>query len=291
MSKQDLLVFDEAMFDQAIAACEEAGWNFDYPAQPGIRANSYERPEAEPSLIVDVRQHPLFEGLNRLEQRSALQAETALNLLGMQGQVDLPGSKRILDFGAASGGSTLPLVRLAELNGGVVEAVERNPKSHGDLVASNILPPERVHLGDGLVFLNREMAGGERYDLITAFMFGPDRDGSLTSRLLAAARGALSGEGRLVVTSDTGTMAKVEEVCELAGCDYQVSQGVPLDQNETLPTTIVVSRITETITSPRAPFSPFEFTGGLKAPEIEPPEISKNFISPEVIAEMLDART
>lgn len=189
-----------------------------------------ERPceSVTPQTFIDVRTSPIFDKLHSFHQTGALTAENVLNLSASYGYIDLARSKRLLDFGAGSGGPTLALTELAKLNGGSVEVVESNPRFAQDMIELGIVTPDKVHQANGIELLS-SAASTDQYDLITAFMLGPDTNGGLTQQLLGASRNALQSSGKLLVTSDIGTMLTVRGVCDRVGVSYEYVAGLPLE--------------------------------------------------------------
>lgn len=179
-------------------------------------------------LFVDVRSDSRFNTMHRFHQCGALTAETVLNLSASFGYLDLAKAKRMIDFGAGAGGPTLALAQLAGLNGGTVEAVESNLKFVEDMIAMGIVDAEHAHQGNGITLLGNETSRAT-YDLVTAFMLGPDSDGGLTRDLLKASQNALTAGGHLVITSDMGTMSVARRVCDQQGTKYEYVTGVPTE--------------------------------------------------------------
>lgn len=105
-------------------------------------------------IRVAVEKHPDFQKLNVLQRSGAKWATSALQLAASMGHIDASRIKRIVDFGAGSGGPTFAVVRIGEAIGADVEAVEQNEQQAKEIVSDGILPEEKVHVGDGLAFLN-----------------------------------------------------------------------------------------------------------------------------------------
>lgn len=187
---------------------------------------------------VDVAASQAYENLPEVRQKSAMVAEQVLNLAEINGYIDLGNARRTLDFGAGAGGPTVALAQLADLNGGEAEAVDQYPDFTNLMVGQGILDADHVHQTDGIEYLRSDVAAGQ-YDLITAFMFGPDTTGALSRELLDAARHALAEDGRLLITSDIGTMRVAELACNEAGVAMAKTQSIPLPEG-VLPATIVV---------------------------------------------------
>jgi SAM-dependent methyltransferase len=186
-------------------------------------------------LMVNIESHPNFAQLDpHVAQWGARTADTVLNMAQGHKYLDLSSKKKILDFGAGSGGPTLALVQLAEQTGGKVEAVEPWQKGVAEIVESGVLPAEDVYVEDGIEFLSKRGQSGNKFDLITAFMFGPDADGSFSNQLIAAASRALEPSGQLLVTSDGGTMEAVQHTCDLRGVKYEHIYAIPGEVPETV---------------------------------------------------------
>ena len=93
-----------------------------------------------------------FTELHPWQQLAAVRAQHSLNVMAIQGQLDLRASKRIFEYGAGTGGATYALGRLATLNGGSVEAAELEPEHAAEIAISGILPPENIHIGGCMDF-------------------------------------------------------------------------------------------------------------------------------------------
>ncbi len=193
-------------------------------------------------LQIDVESHPVFEGLDELQQWGARTAKNVLGISQTFGYIDLATRRRIVDFGAGSGGPTLSLVQLAEQNGGSVDAVESRSPQVQDMIDSGIIPAEHAHVGDGIDFLKSSGEAGGKFDLITAFMLGPDCSGQLTREVLSVAQGALDSGGQLLVTSEIDTMSTVRSVCDQLCVPYDYIHGVPMKgETGSLPNTLIAS--------------------------------------------------
>lgn len=165
-----------------------------------------------------------FEKLDEYDRRSASRAYLVLQAAHEFGCFDMMGARRMLDFGAGTGGSTLALRAVAEASGGRVEAVEAHPRIAKVISDRQILPEDQVHAGNGITLLEQDDYRGG-FDLITAFMLGPDMDGRLARRLLPAARQALAADGCLLMTSDTISLMAFRDACAEVGvaCRYITS--------------------------------------------------------------------
>lgn len=210
-----------------------------------------------------------FDRLNILQVWGAKLAMASIQMAVSFGYLDPDKIKRIADFGAGAGGPTFALVVVARQLGATVNAIEQHDKSADQIVETGILPAESVIKVDGIDYLGSlEDIGIERYDLVTAYMLGPDTEGELFRKLARASNRALNPEGNLLVTSDGGTIESVREVCQTVGVLFNRIQGVSDGKEVVVPTTIVVPHAScEAIglSSPRkASKSPFaiDFTKG-----------------------------
>ncbi len=161
-----------------------------------------------------------FEELSPTQQIAAIRAQHSLNVMDMRGHISLRECKRMFEFGAGTGGSGFVLAHLALINGGCVEVVEIESDRANDIVQSGILPAESVHTGDGVQRLQQLERVGKKFDLIAAFMFGPDLSGARITRLLPAAADALDDGGKLLVSSDPDTMQAARIVCAAKGMEF-----------------------------------------------------------------------
>lgn len=124
---------------------------------------------------------------------------------------------RVIDFGCGIGTSTLLLLR----SGADVVGVDaRSNKTHlrpswedtkalAAFEKANLVPNGRILITDGLQYLNELPKNS--VDLVTSFMFGPDHiDGCPFFRnFLSAARQVLKPDGKILVTSDQGTIEMI----------------------------------------------------------------------------------
>lgn len=188
---------------------------------------------------IDVSANPTFKRSDAFHQIGAMTAQTVLNQASNLGYIDLAKIKKILDFGAGVGGPTITLAHLAESNGGKAEAVDTSPVFAEFIAKLGILPPEYVHQGDGIELLSSADAQNT-YDLITAFMLGPDGRGELIGNLIESSQRALTENGRLVITSDPMTMSTARRCCEQAGVVCNFVTGLP-STTSIVPDAMVIS--------------------------------------------------
>ena len=193
-------------------------------------------------LCIDTRQD--FTQLLPWQQKAAVRAQSSLNAMVTRGHLDLRQCKRMFEFGAGTGGASFVLARLALLNGGTVEVAELEPEHADHIVQSQILPPESVHVGDGVNRLRQLARVGKKFDLLAAFMFGPDYFGHNIKRLLPAAGEALDNGGKLLVSSDPQTMEAVRTVCSDRGIEFGnyhpfIEQGFHSKQPDRVDTVVI----------------------------------------------------
>lgn len=209
------------------------------PLRPLVELPKRPAASVEQRTVVTVEEDPIFTNLHSFHRQGAITAAAILNVSEGFGYLNLSKAKRILDFGAGSGGPTLALTELTRLNGGTVDAVEANSAFAQHIVDLGILSAGRVIVGNGLETLQTT---SEKYDLITAFMLGPDDPrGGLTRALLNSSRNALVPGGSILITSDTDTMTTVKRVCKQEGVPHDYIQGIPLGGNDFLPSAVIAS--------------------------------------------------
>jgi hypothetical protein len=232
-------LFESRFADSKPYADTDIGYGAKFSLRPLVELPKRPRVTVEQRTLIAVEENPIFANLRSFHRRGATTAATILNMSEGFGHLNLSKAKRILDFGAGSGGPTLALVELAKLNGGTVDVVEASPIFAQDIIDSGIISPDRVIIDDGLKVLQTT---SEKYDLITSFMLGPDDlQGSLTRTLLNNSRNALNPGGSILITSDTSTMTTVKRVCEQEGMPHDYIQGVPLGGNDFLPNAVIAS--------------------------------------------------
>lgn len=172
------------------------------------------------AVVIDVQALEPYDLLDDYDQRQARTAARILQAAHELGCFDLSSARRLLDFGAGTGGPTLALRAAAEINDGRVEAVEAHPRIARVISDRQILPEQQVYACNGIKFLEQGNCRGS-FDLITAFMLGPDMDGRLARRLLPAAQQALLASGCLLMTSDTISLMAFREACTEAGVEHR----------------------------------------------------------------------
>jgi hypothetical protein len=192
-------------------------------APPVIRSARFGNYVPGPGFITDLEDTPLWPQLDNYDRKRLDSYRADLNNCHRFGYIDLSQVRSIIDFGAGDGTPTLISLRLAELNGGTVDALELHKAPAQVIVDRGILPPERVHDGDGLDFLQAMASRGETCDLITVFHGGPFsmENEDLARNLLVAASWALAPGGHLFITSDSGSIRFMERLFTAEGIDYQ----------------------------------------------------------------------
>lgn len=205
------------------------------------------RNEAGPdSLRLNVDFSPEFRELDFSQQLGALRAQHSLNAMAQRGYLDLSECRRMFEFGPGPGGSTYVLAKLALLNGGSVEAAELSPVRAGIVANSGFLPPDALHVGDGGLILDQLTRDGHKFDLVAAFMFGPDfiSGGTRIRRLLPEIGPALADDGKFLVSSDPHTMEYVRAACHDAGIGFDdyyppLARDFDLDEPDKMDTIVV----------------------------------------------------
>ena len=159
-----------------------------------------------------------------------------LDLLVNHGLLDADQIQTICDFGAGTGGPTLALRDFFKCPTRNLTALESYAPQVRMLQA--LLPEAQIYDGDGLDWLSGHH---QRYDLITAFMLGPDdEDHQLVSHFLNEAIACLKPNGKLIIGSDVATMhgvlSIVRKMTELR-CDWLIPE-----IDAVLPVTVVIAQ-------------------------------------------------
>ncbi|MDY6854091.1 MAG: class I SAM-dependent methyltransferase [Thermodesulfobacteriota bacterium] len=128
-------------------------------------------------------------------------------------------SGKVLDFGCGLGGGALVL----SYNGADVTAIDIDSKSIEEFRKYKLIDSVKIIQGDGITYMNT--LSEDSLDLITAFIFGPDFEGSFIQRFFATANHAIKPNGKILITSETGTLSLVERNCP-QGRGHLVSRNV-----------------------------------------------------------------
>ena len=168
-------------------------------------------------LHTDSRRYHALNPILKFEVIHAEQTLIAASESGLLLRSHISG--KVLDFGCGLGGGALVL----SYNGADVTAIDVDPKSIEEFRKYNFINTVNIILGDGIAYM--DTLPENSLDLVTAFIFGPDFEGSLIQRFFAAVKHALKPKGRTLITSDTGTLSLVEGNCP-KGCGYFVSRDV-----------------------------------------------------------------
>lgn len=207
------------------------------------------------TVLLTLENQPGFDRLDVFQVWGAKLAIASLQMAVSFGYLNPDGIKRIADFGAGYGGPTFALVAVARGLGATVNAVERNDRSADHITETGILHAQDVIKADGIAYLESlSERGVEHYDLVTAYMLGPDREGVLFRKLAKACSKGLALGGNLLVTSDGRTIETAREVCQTAGVHFNRIPGISDGEKALVPTTIVIPQAScETIglSSPR----------------------------------------
>jgi hypothetical protein len=182
---------------------------------------------------------------------------TTLDLLGMlarEGVIHPRAIRTACDFGAGVGGPSLATQRFFRLPDSQLTLLESDPLQLK--ILRRLFPKSPVLAGDGLAHLSAgsstafSASTDERFDLMTAYMLGPDYhgDGSAMA-FLEAALPALSPLGILLVTSDTATMHTLKKACVLFP-DIHCRWFLPAPE-QCLPVSVVISRESERLNNDR----------------------------------------
>lgn len=201
----------------------------DSPDRVTPYSNDFKAGKLNTQAISGIRidQLPGYLALDEYQQAAANVAAKVLQVAVGFGYLDPQKIRRIIDFGAGTGGPTFALTEIAKAIGATVEVVESNPKLAQRIIETNILPDSNVHPTDGITFLNSSSTNGGGYDLVTAFMLGPDQGGYLFANLAQASSAALTENGNLLITSDVGTMSSVKRISEESRVGFHLIDRVP----------------------------------------------------------------
>lgn len=210
-------------------------------------------------VTLNIDAQPGYDRLSVPQVFGAKMAMASLRMAVSFGYVDEARIRRIMDFGAGSGGPTFALVAAAREIGASVDAVELG-KTANAIVESGILPRENVLQEDGIAYLNSLAERGvSQYDLVTAFMLGPDEHGVLFRQLAQACRKALTPYGNLLVISDLGTFSAAQEACEQAGLPFNRIRGVSDNGEIVVPNVLIVPQASSAkVTAGRVEINPFK---------------------------------
>jgi hypothetical protein len=184
-----------------------------------------------------------FERLDEYQQFNAKLSAMSILMSVQAGYLDFNRIRRITDFGSGSGGPTFTLVEIGKRVKAHIDAIEEDPKFAQQIIKSGILPEENVNITDGIAyFMSMGEKGIEKYDLITAFMLGPDPDMSLFRRLVKACTTALNEGGNLLITSDTCTFSAIKKILESLQIPFHFIAGVMDEKEITVQNTLIISK-------------------------------------------------
>ncbi len=211
---------------------------------------------------------PLFKGDNefnglvaKYRKHTANLASSILNATIKQGMINPHKIEHICDFGAGYGGPTQQLCD--RFPDATVHALQLDDRCAKSLIDADILSRQNIFLGDGVKHLKTL---DKQYDLVTAFLFGPDEEGTLAERFIEPAVQSLTPEGKVLITSDLWTMSAVSEVLVYGGYHFSWA---------TLPLEWRFGLITGTETEP----PPSGIALAVVQPEKRNAELWKKFVS------------
>ena len=168
-------------------------------------------------LHIDSRRYHALNPIQKFEVIHAEEAVIAASKAGLLLKSHVSG--KVVDFGCGLGGGALVL----SYNGADVTAIDIDSKSIEEFRRYNLIDPVKIIQGDGITYM--DTLSEDSLDLVTAFIFGPDFEGSLIQRFFATANHALKPDGRILITSETGTLSLVERNCP-QGYGYFVSRDI-----------------------------------------------------------------
>lgn len=116
----------------------------------------------------------------------------------------------VLNWGCSSGGESY----IFRKNGANVTAIDEKPERIARLLKAEILPEDRAIVGDGIEYLGN--TPDDTYGLITAFMFTTFslnlRWYELLTNFYKESNRAIKPSGRILITSDGGTMGNIKKL-------------------------------------------------------------------------------
>ncbi len=186
--------------------------------------------------IQSIKQTPEYGSLDNSQKFVAGIAYQILTITGELGYIQPGEISSVCDFGSGAGGPLIALKRFFNLPPGHLQALEQDPAQARQIIQNGILPSSDVQIGDGLAYLRQ---GRQKYDLLTAFMLGPDESGVLANALFKEVPRSLSPHGKLLVYSDIGTMPVVRKCCEEQQLPFDWINCFPA-QDFPVPTTAVI---------------------------------------------------
>lgn len=172
-----------------------------------------------------------------------------LTLAEQQGILQVGSVKHVCDFGTGTGGPALALQQFFQLPASRLTLLEEySPQA---VLLRRLFPKGKICLTNGLSWL--EANANQQFDLISAFMLGPDYEGDgLVVRFLEQALSCLSPAGALLICSDTATMQVVQNVLrdkpEL-NCYWLLDESPMSHDDVSIPITVIV-RPAKTSTMP-----------------------------------------
>jgi len=198
----------------------------------------------ESVMSIDLEQQPGYDRLNIFQIWGAKLAINALRLAIYMKYLDVSRLKRIVDFGAGVGGPTFALAAIARVTDGEVTALDEDEEQVREISTTGIIPAQNVHSGDGFSYLNSvKDTVNQGFDLITAFMLGPDITGNLFRKLATASAQVLNDGGNLLVTSDTGTFSVAREIVQRSGVQHHLIHGIADPTGEiVVPHTLIIPK-------------------------------------------------
>lgn len=172
--------------------------------------------------------------LHALQLFGMAYADTLLGALSGKGWFTRRQVRSVCDFGSGTGGPALAMLAFFGLPAHKLTLLESHEPQAVRL--RELFPKSRVVAGNGLLWLG---SCRDRYDLITAFMLGPDADDGLALEFVQRALPCLTRTGRLLVCTDTATMHGLRRVVgQVPGISCQWLVDEP-----DFPLTVLISKI------------------------------------------------
>jgi hypothetical protein len=154
--------------------------------------------------------------------------------------------RSVCDFGSGVGGPALATQAFLNLSAHQMTLLEEDPRQARGL--HRLLPGAEIWEGDGRQWLTSTK---NQFDLITAFMLGPDfEDSGLVEGFIHAATACLAPHGKLLIATDVATMHVVKTV--LQSLPNLACQWLIPAERQSFPVTVILSQTDDMSATPSA---------------------------------------
>ncbi len=195
-------------------------------------------------LAIDLERVPDFKRLDKIQSFEARAAIETLKYCSGSGCINFSDVRSIADFGADEGGLTFALQALARTIKAKVTAIEKEACFAELIVELGTISEKNLKIGNGLKYLEGLRGySGHGFDLITAFMFGPDWSGNYFRQLANASYYSLNQGGNLLLNSDRLTMTGCIDYLGFVGADFTTIKADSInDRTLLIPDTLVIPK-------------------------------------------------